>query len=512
MSLERVPKAAWIAAAAVALLAIAALVLLLSQSSSSGEDLELTGNGYPGVDTANTRQAQGTIDSSNVDQLEVAWTLPLTAESAYGAHSSSPVIVNGVVYSQDLESNVQAIALESGEVLWTKKYEDPDEGPNGVVVGDGLVMGATASAAFALDQETGREVWSTPLVRNPGEAIDMAPGYREGLVYVSTVPTTVTAAYPGGGVGTLWALDAKTGAKKWRFATVPESLWGDTRVNSGGGLWQPPSFDDEGFVYFGTGNPAPYPGTPQEPWGASRPGANLYTNSMVKLDARTGKMQWHYQQTPHDLYDWDFQDPPILLDAGGRGLAIGAGKSGVVVALDADTGKPVWKRPVGTHNGHDRDNLYAMRGETSRIKPGMVFPGTLGGVIAPMASDGSTVFVPVVNHPLTISAGGELGEAGELTGEIVAIDAATGKIEWSQELGAAAFGAPTVVNDLVFVTSFEGNLHAFDAKSGGEVWAATLPAGINTGVSISGDTVIAPAGLPAAEGKKAEIVAYRLGG
>jgi alcohol dehydrogenase (cytochrome c) len=512
VSLERVPKAAWIAAAVVALLAVAALVLLLSQSSSSGEDLELTGNGYPGVDTANTRQAQGTIDSSNAAQLEVAWSLPLTAESNYGAHSSSPVIVNGVIYSQDLESNVQAIALESGEVLWTKRYEDPDEGPNGVVVGGGLVMGATASEAFALDQKTGREAWSTPLVRNPGEAIDMAPGYRDGLVYVSTVPTTVTAAYPGGGVGTLWALDAKTGAKRWHFATAPESLWGDTKVNSGGGLWQPPSFDDQGFVYFGTGNPAPYPGTPQKPWGSSRPGSNLYTDSMVKLDARTGRMRWHYQQTPHDLYDWDFQDAPILLEAGGRQLAIGAGKSGVVVALDADTGKPVWKRSVGTHNGHDQDNLHAMRGETDKIKPGIVYPGTLGGVIAPMASDGSTVFVPVVNHPLTISASGELGEAGELSGEIVAIDAATGKVEWNRELGSAAFGAPTVVNDLVFATSFEGNLYALDAKSGSEVWAATLPASINTGVSISGDTVIAPAGLAAAEGQTPQIVAYRLGG
>jgi alcohol dehydrogenase (cytochrome c) len=145
-------------------------------------------------------------------------------------------------------------------------------------------------------------------------------------------------------VGTLWALDAKTGQKKWHFDTVPKDLWGDTKVNSGGGLWQPPSFDDKGFIYFGTGNPAPYPGTPQKPWGSSRPGANLYTDSMVKLDAATGKKQWHFQLTPHDIYDWDFQDPPLLISAGGKELAVGAGKSGIVVALDANTGKPVWKR------------------------------------------------------------------------------------------------------------------------------------------------------------------------
>jgi outer membrane protein assembly factor BamB len=512
VSLEKVPKAAWVAAGVVAVLIVVAVVVLLSGSSSSGGGLELTGSGYPGVDVANTRQAQGTIDSSNASQLEVTWTRPLTAKSAYGANSSSPVIVNGVIYSQDLESNVEAIGLESGEVQWTKRYEEADEGPNGVVVGGGFVFGATPTKAFALDQKTGEEVWSTPLVLNPGEAIDMAPGYEDGLVYVSTVPTTVNAAYPGGGVGTLWALDAKSGAKKWHFATVPESLWGDTKVNSGGGLWQPPSFDGEGSIYFGTGNPAPYPGTPEQPWGSSRPGANLYTDSMVKLDAKTGKMVWHYQQTPHDLYDWDFQDPPVLLDAGGRGLAIGAGKSGVVVALDAKTGKPVWKRAVGAHNGHDQDNLLAMRGQTAKIKTGEVFPGTLGGVIAPMASDGKSVFVPVVNHALTIAGGGELGETATMGGELVAIDAATGRVEWTKQFSSAAFGAPTVVNDLVFATSFEGSVYALDAKTGGEVWVGTLPAGINTSVSISGDTVIAPAGLPTAKGQTPEIVAFRLGG
>ena len=253
---------------------------------------------------------------------------------------------------------MQAISLDSGEVLWTKKYEEADEGPNGVVVAGGMVFGATAKDAFALDQETGKEVWSDQagesgrlrrhrhgawLPRRPRLRLDRA--------------LTADSAYPGGGVGVLWALDAKTGKKKWHFNTVPNSLWGDKKLNSGGGLWQPPSFDDKGLIYFGTGNPAPYPGTAEKPWGSSRPGPNLYTNSMVKLDAKTGKLQWFYQHTPHDIYDWDFQDPPLLLNVGGKELAIGAGKSGDVVALDANTGKPVWKRAVGTHNGHDDDNL-----------------------------------------------------------------------------------------------------------------------------------------------------------
>jgi outer membrane protein assembly factor BamB len=378
-----------------------------------------------------------------------------------------------------------------------------------------MVFGATASKAFGLDQETGEEVWSVKLTRGPNEAIDMPPGYHDGLVYVSTVPTLVNSEYPPGGVGVLWALDAKTGKKAWHFNTVPEGLWSkqNSELNSGGGLWYAPSFDDKGFMYFGTGNPAPYPGTPQFPWGSSRPGPNLYTNSMVKLDAKTGKMQWYYQQTPHDLYDWDFQDPPILTSAGGRELAIGAGKSGIVTAVDAETGKPVWERPVGTHNGHDDDGLLAMRGESSKIDTsGSVFPGTLGGVFAPRAANDSTVFVPVVNHPLTVSGGVEIGEGGTMTGELVALDIKTGTVQWKQKFPAAAFGAPTAVGDLVFMTTFDGTVHAFDAASGGEVWSESLPAGSNTGLAVSGDTVVVPAGIATAEGQAPQIVAYRLGG
>jgi outer membrane protein assembly factor BamB len=502
-------------------LGLFAVVLLAAFSGCSGGDEgsasaepKLEGSGFPGVDAANSRNAKGTIDSSNVSELAEAWSMPLTAQSSFGAHASSPVIVNGVIYSQDLESNVEAIALESGEVLWTKTYGDLSQGPNGVVVAEDHVFGATSKEAFALDQKTGKEVWSVPLVTKPkGEGIDMAPGYDDGLVYVSTVPLTAEELYPGGGVGTLYALDAKSGQKEWQFATVPKSLWGDPQLNSGGGLWQPPSFDGKGNIYFGTGNPAPFPGTSEEPWGTSRPGPNLYTNSMVKMDAKTGKMDWYYQQTPHDIYDWDFQDPPLLIDAGGKELAIGAGKSGIVVALDAKTGKPVWKRPVGTHNGHDEDGLLAMRGETTKIKNGTLYPGVLGGVIAPMATDGKLIFVPVVNQPGSISATEGLGEAGsESAGELVAIDAASGAIQWEQPLTTPAYGAPTVVNDLVFATSFEGNVHAFETASGNEAWTGQLPAGINTGVSISGDTVIAPAGLAAAEGQKPKIVAFRLGG
>jgi glucose dehydrogenase len=505
-----------VSAAVAALLAVAVAVLAAAcgdgSSEGSSSEREFGGTGLAGVDAASTRFVEGEIDRANAPSLKVAWKVPLTAQSTYGSYTATPVIVNGVIYSQDLASNVQAIDLDDGEVVWTKKYEVPDQGPNGVVVGENKVFGATSSEAFALDQETGKQLWKVDLIRDPAEAIDIAPGYSEGLVYVSTVPTNVSSEYPAGGVGTLYALDAKTGKEKWKFETVPKDLWGKPEVNAGGGLWYPPSFDEQGFMYFGVGNPAPFPGAEGEPWGSSRPGPNLYTNSVVKLNAKTGKMQWYYQQTPHDVYDWDFQNSPILTEAGGRELAIGSGKSGVVVALDRKTGKPVWKRPVGRHNGHDEDGLLAMRGEYSKLKAGStVYPGTLGGVIAPIAANATTLYVPVVNHPIT-SDGVEIQETPELTGELVAIDIKTGKVEWQNEFEAAAFGAPTVVNDLVFMATFDGIVHAFDAETGGEVWQGTLPASSNAGLMASGDTLVVPAGLATQEGQQPQIVAYRVGG
>ena len=480
-----------------------------SDSSAADEEVHFVGEGFPNVDPQSTRAAVGEIKRQNVSQLEEAWSVPSQAQSTYGAYSASPVIVNGVVYMQDLESTVQAINLQSGEVLWSWQSESATQGPNGVVVADGKVFGATASEAFALDQETGKELWSVPVADSP-LAIDMAPSYDVGRVYISTVPTNVNSEYPPGGAGTLWALNAGTGKKEWKFETVPKDLWGDKKSNSGGGLWYPPSFDRQGFMYFGTGNPAPYPGTPSQPWGASRPGPNTYTNSVVKLNAKTGKLQWYYQQTPHDIYDWDFQNSPILTKAGGREVAIGSGKSGIVTAVDAKTGKPVWSTPVGEHNGHDDDGLLAMRGETSKIKKGEVLPGNLGGVIAPPAASKTTVFVPVVNGGIEVTPGQTLSQTGALKGGMVALDINTGKVLWEEEYSQAAYGSPVVVNDVVFFTTFDGVVHGLDAKTGGEVWTASLPAGSNSAVSASGDTLVVPAGIPAAEGQKPALVAFRL--
>jgi glucose dehydrogenase len=263
-------------------------------------------------------------------------------------------------------------------------------------------------------------------------------------------------------------------------------------------------------MYAAIGNPGPIPGTEKYPWGSSRPGPNLYTDSIVKLDAKTGKLDWYFQLTPHDVNDWDLQDPPILVKAGGEDMVIGAAKSCLVIALDRATGKLIWKRPVGRHSGHDDIGLEAMQGKTPKL-PITMLPGSLGGVIAPMATNGSTVFVPVVNSSLTLSSQTEKSEGGPGNGELVAIDVATGRVKWKQEFSTPAFGYVTSVNDLVFATTYDGTVTAMKAKNGTVVWREKLPAGTNSGVTVSGDTLIAPAGLASAAGQKAQILAYRLG-
>jgi outer membrane protein assembly factor BamB len=498
-----------------ALAVVAAILVAVLGSSSAGKNPLFMGSGYPNGDTSNTRYVGGPIDSANVSKLQAAWSLPLTAKSQYGSYSSTPIVSGGVIYSEDLASNVQAIDLKTGKVLWKKALNSPDQGPNGLVVQGGRVYGATATSAFALDEQNGSELWSVRLVRNAHEGIDMAPGYHDGIVYISTVPGNNSQFYGAGGVGILWALEAKTGRKLWHFDTAPENLWSaaNTGINSGGGVWYSPAFDAHGSMYIGTANPAPFPGTSKFPWGSSRPGPDLYTDSIVKLDARTGKLEWYYQLTPHDLYDWDLQDPPILASIGGRQVVLGAGKSGFVVALDAATGQLLWKRAVGRHNGHTQDSVYAMKHEYSKLHlPETVFPGLLGGVIAPMATNGTTVFVPVVNNPLALSGQTEIQEPGPALGEMVALNLATGAVEWHRKFNSAAFGAATAVNDLVFTTTFEGKVYALNASTGAIVWEKKLPAGTNTGVSISGDTLIAPAGVQLAAAQGPLMLAYRLGG
>ena len=485
----------------------------------------------PGGDMQNTRDVASAITSANVGRLGVAWCVPVEstgiARSAGLAdgYSTTPVVVNAVVYLQDIESNVMAIKLATGKVLWTHNYSSENGGPDGVNVANGVVYAATNHAAVALNAATGRQLWSRTLIGNDHEGIDMAPGYNDGTVYVSTVPINLTTgAYLGGGRGILWALNASTGAPEWSWDEV-QNLWGNPAVNSGGGLWEPPSFDSQGNIYMGIANPGPIgeSGWPKGySWGTSRPGPDLYTDSVVKLSP-AGKLLWYYQLTPHDLYDWDLQNSPVLTTANGQPVVIDGGKAGILIELSAQTGMLLWKLPVGVHSGHDNDGLFTENATpTSPIPLPAKFvlaPGAFGGIEIPLASNRSTVFAAVVDLPMSMTVKGVAESSTAFaasiskgTGEMVAVSEDTGKIIWDDKLPSSPYGAATITNNVVFTTTYSGYLYAFDAATGAILLKTPLSAGTNAPLTIDGDYVIAGVGVPSLSKSRHElIIAYKLG-
>jgi outer membrane protein assembly factor BamB len=467
-------------------------------------------------DLANTRATTQTpINSQNVSQLKVKWTFPFKSASAFGVFSSTPITLNGTVYLQDLDSNVYALDRSTGALKWQHSFNRPSVGPNGVSYGYGRIYGATESEAFALDAQTGTLLWSRKLIRNRNEGIDITPQLYDNTVLVSTIPGNTKSFYKGNGDGIVWALDAATGKPKWKFNTVSDGakLWGNPKINSGGGLWYPPAVDSHGRVYISVANPAPLYGTKKFPNGSSRPGPNLYTDSIVALNGQTGKKIWFRQVLRHDNRDYDLQIPAILTTLPIKGVqtevVIVAGKWGQVLAYRAADGKHLWTRSVGRH-----------KNDTGRLprKFEEVFPGDLGGVETPMALAANRVFVPWLDLAVRArSTGLQGGLAGQSPnyikgrGGITAIDAASGKVAWQQKLPSMNFGAATVANDVVFTSTYAGTIYAFDTQSGKTLWTTKAPAGINSFPAIDGDTLLVGAATTGFDkNPKFELIAYSL--
>ena len=476
-----------------------------------GGSSEATPWSLPNGDLLNSRVTQkSSISADNVAELGVAWTMPLTASSIYGTFAANPVTSpDGTVFLQDLQSNVAAVDLETGHVLWKHAYDSQDIGPNGVTYVDGKLYGATAQFAFALDAKTGKELWrNTTLVPkakqkgggelSSGFGMDIQPQVTNGTVYLST------AALLGGGI--VYALDAATGKTRWSFDTVTDPV-GDKII--GGGAWNPPAIGPDGTVYIGTGNmyqPASV--------GLDHPGKRLYTDSLLALDGTTGKLKWYFQAVPNDFHDWDLQLSPVYASSGGRGLVLAAGKMGYVYALDANTGKLVWKRKVGVHNGRDQDNLLALQHKLKLTFPLVVEPGIVGGVETNMAVADGVVYAPVANLASewkTRDTGLGSANFGDGKGELLALDLNDGHVLWDTKLPQMADGDATVVNDLAFTTTFDGYLVALKRSDGSVVWKQKLPAFTNAPVAVVGDTLITAASFPGGKGQTTEVVAFRLG-
>ena len=225
----------------------------------------------------------------------------------------------------------------------------------------------------------------------------------------------------------------------------------------------------------------------------------LYTDSLVVLDAKTGRLIWFDQVTPHDVRDHDFQATPILTGE----LAIGAGKGGRVVAWDREARTRSWTATVGLHL-NDVGPLPRRRVT--------VCPGLLGGVETPMAYADGRVFVPVVD----LCGWGSAIARQEYTdvdpsqgrGRLLALDAETGRTLWERRLPSPAFGCATVSDDVVFTSTYDGTLYAFATDDGRELWRSRMRAKVNACPAVAGDLVLFGAGVPRPGGGSPELVAY----
>ncbi|MGH7910777.1 MAG: PQQ-binding-like beta-propeller repeat protein, partial [Candidatus Dormibacteraceae bacterium] len=385
---------------------------------------------YPNADLANTRDAtDSTISSANVSTLRQAWTFKLTGRAAagvrpYGSLTASPIVQDGRVYIQDLDSNVYALALATGRLQWEYRCDQPERsgpGPNGVAVAGGRVYGLTPTGAFALNAATGSTIWFKRGLLDQGQgSFGIQPQVAGGRVYLASQ----YGSGPGGGV--LLALNASSGGVLWRFDTVVGPDPGVRSLGLGaGGAWETPLVGDDGSVTYGIGNPYQTPDA-----AIAHPAIELYTDSDVDLNATTGKL--------------------------------------------------IWKAPVGLHNGHDTDSLEALEHRGTALKaPLTILPGSLGGVLAdPAVADGSVyvgmldlaITYPTLKLPVATTA------AGPLSGEVEALTASR-PAGSSRDTNVAQMplGAATVSNDLVFTTLYDGELIALNRRTGAIAATAQRP-------------------------------------
>ncbi len=485
------------------------------------------------------------IDRKNVAQLKGVWRTRLGAgNGAQYSGESQPLVADGVIYVTTGANDVFALGVASGEVLWHYAAGlDPAMGSSvccgwtnrGVALGAGKVFtGQLDGKLVALDAKTGRPVWSVQAARwQEGYSITSAPLYYDGLVI------TGFAGAELGVRGRVSAYDARTGKPVWTFHTIPgpgerghETWPADNELWRHGGatVWQTPAVDPAlGLIYFGTGNPGP------DFNGGVRKGDNLFTSSVVALDARTGAYRWHFQQVHHDLWDFDSANPVVLFDltidgVPRKGLAQ-ASKTGWVYVLDRTNGQPlvgIDERPVpqeprqGTAPTQPYPRGDAFVPQAVDIAPegytlangGKIFtpywtdyvvakPGITGGANwAPSAYDPTSgyFYVCAGDRASTYRAweigterppegkqyiGGNFGSHPlPALGIFAALDLHTNRLVWRQHWPETCYsGSIVTAGGLVFVGRNDGRLTALDSRDGTKLWEFQTGAGMNSTVS-----------------------------
>jgi len=437
------------------------------------------------------------ITRENVKRITPVWAFPAgfptgTAGLRPGLEAA-PLVVDGVLYLEGMQNNVYAIDAATGQSLWTYEYKWPEvktfsiRGARGLAYGDGRIyMGTQNNHMVALDAKTGAEVWNI-LVEENSECncrITAPPLYVKGKVFTGNAGSGYQALR-----GHINAYDAKTGKLIWHFEVIPApgepgaETWAGAEEGywktGGGGAWFTGTYDAEmNLIYWGTGDPTPIDGR-------LRPGPNLYTASLLALDVDTGKMKWFFQETPHDLYDYDSAAEPIIVDmevAGHkRQVIIHPTKNGYTYLYDRETGKfmssfpysaPNWNKGVD-NQGHPIDPVVP-----KELKDGLVCPsihtggrGIQHSTYSPHTGWWYTSDFELCSHFINgADKGDELNPT--VPPNISAFDPATGKKEWT--FNTKYYNMSSLLStagDLIFGGDLDGEVFALDAKTGQKLWA-----------------------------------------
>ncbi len=494
---------------------------MLRNAASSGDWL-MYGHNY----WNNRFSPLNTINTSNVKNLVARWVFQTGVEKL-GSFENTPIVVNGIMYiTTPATPNNEVIAYDlraGGKRLWRYTHKNAAVstaccGPNnrGVAIANGLIyLGTLDGQLVALDQQTGKEKWVT-------QVGDAASGYTQTMAPLVIGEKVIigTSGAEYGIRGFVKAYNAGTGAPLWTWYTIPSpqegGWWGkwskttwegdnlnrdiarekadsakyaDAWQHGGGSMWMTPAYDAESATLFvAIGNPSP------DLDGGIRPGDNLWTESVVAIDANSGKFKWGYQEVPHDVWDLDAVSPPVIATVGGKRAVVEAGKTGFVYVLDAATGKLIRKSAAFV----PQENMYAQ----PTAKGVRMLPGANGGEEwSPIAvhPDLGYAYTVGLHQPMNYITHYAPWEKGRLWlgsafvaiatetqwGNVNAIDLNSGKIAWTVKTEQPMMGGATATaGGLVFTGEGNGWFKAYDAKTGAVLWKFYCGAGVNAAPSV----------------------------
>jgi len=455
------------------------------------------------------------ITPANIKDLELKWVHQTRSAEK---HEVTPLVVDGTMYVVQNVNDVLALNAATGKAIWTysHKYDPAAKNCCGklsrglAILGNTLFLAAFDSRMIAIDARTGIELWNTP-VADPkqGYAFTHAP------IVIRDKVIAGTAGGENGVRGFIAAWNVETGKEVWRFNTVPgpgepgnETWSGDSWMHGGAPVWVTGSYDpDLNLTYWGTGNPGP-------DWdGAARLGDNLYSCSVIALDPDTGKLKWHYQFSPHNEFDWDSTQVPVLADMNWQGrprkVMLWANRNGMYYVLDRATGEFLKGGPfvkVNWASGFDAKGRPILVPGIEPTREGtIVYPGNQGGTnwynpsynprtglfYIPAWENSSTTYwkgeAPPEFHEGQGFAGpfprgGQIGD--DVYTAVRAIDPKTGDKMWEYRLSSGPStegGVLTTGSDVLFAGGRDGQFVALDARDGKLLWRTNLDLSVAAG-------------------------------